>query len=197
MAKINIIQQAIVLIGNNPGNTTSSSLDNKLANRVFDYVVTWLMQRTQWNFSNKVSDLNKLAETSKFTQYQNVFQLPTDFFSVDTKNMEKFFFNNSYNYNCNDYISPFLIVGSKYYSNAETVKLYYFTDEENSLSGSNFEQALIYALASRICLAVTKDQNLSKTLLEQSENQTQQAMVQNKLTNKQTKVIRYDGFTRG
>lgn len=197
MLKIDIIQQAVLLIGNNPGNTTNSTLDNKLANRAFDNVTTDLMQQTPWDFAYKVFDLSKLSETIPFVDYANVFQLPVDFFAVNTTKM-----NNNYVSNCSDYTTyptenSFLIVGSKYYSSAETVKLYYYTDVENNLSGSNFDQALIFALASRIALAVTKDKELAKDMRELSENRIAQAIDQNSLTNKQSTVLYFDGFNAG
>lgn len=81
--KIKLISNALILIGDLPVTSLSgNSRAETVANNLYDNIVQSEMSKYRWGFSRRTAQLAMTPQTPVGTEYQNMFQLPSDLINV-------------------------------------------------------------------------------------------------------------------
>jgi hypothetical protein len=161
-SRIEIISNALELIGDKAVTSANDNPNSRLANRFYDATYRSILSRGSFKFAKKTRQLNKLTDpvpSGPDDSYQNQFQIPSD---------------------CDYPIrvwpqSKYDIYADKIYSNEITLYLeYVFTESEGNLPGY-FVEAFEHSLAARIAYPITKDRALAADYKELAHEKLMEA----------------------
>jgi hypothetical protein len=133
---------------------TEGSHEANVCSAMYDMVKKGLLYYTFWNFANKKTELNLLAETPIDLSYTKAHSIPGDVIKI------KGIFDSQ-----GETITEYTVEGQKIYSNEDTVFLEFVEDMEEQYFPVFFIEALVAKMAYEINEAITGIGTLSDRLL--------------------------------
>lgn len=139
-SKIDLINSALVLIGDKPLNSLSEDRRASVVGKaLYQDVYEGELNKHRWGFARTIADLNQLTTPPKDPNYKYAYQLPSDLL-VAVRLIP------------NEY--DFKRYGYTFYSNQPTVKLDYVRKVTESELPSYFVRLMTYALARDFSIAI-------------------------------------------
>jgi hypothetical protein len=139
-SKIDIINSALVLVGDKPLNSlTEDRRAAVVANAIYQDVYEGELNKHRWGFARAIQPLNLLVTAPKDPRYKNAFQLPTDLLVAVQ------LIPNEYDYRR---------YGYELYSNQNEVSLDYIRKVTEAELPSYFIRLFTYALARDLSLSI-------------------------------------------
>jgi len=133
---------------------TEGSHESNVCSAMYDMVKKGLLYYTFWNFANKKTELNLLAETPVDLSYTRAHSIPGDVIKI------KGIFDSQ-----GETVTDYSVEGQKIYSNEDTVFLEFVEDMEEQYFPVFFIEALVAKMAYEINEAITGIGTLSDRLL--------------------------------
>lgn len=133
---------------------TEGSHEANICSAMYDMVKKGLLYYTFWNFANKKTELNLLAETPVDLSYTRAHSIPGDVIKI------KGIFDSQ-----GETVQDYSVEGQKIYSNEDTVFLEFVEDMEEQYFPVFFIEALVAKMAYEINEAITGIGTLSDRLL--------------------------------
>ena len=133
---------------------TEGSHEANICSAMYDMVKKGLLYYTFWNFANKKTELNLLAETPIDLSYTKAHSIPGDVIKI------KGIFDSQ-----GETVTDYSVEGQKIYSNEDTVFLEFVEDMEEQYFPVFFIEALVAKMAYEINEAITGIGTLSDRLL--------------------------------
>jgi len=133
---------------------TEGSHEANVCSAMYDMVKKGLLYYTFWNFANKKTELNLLAETPVDLSYTKAHSIPGDVIKI------KGIFDSQ-----GETVQDYSVEGQKIYSNEDTVFLEFVEDMEEQYFPVFFIEALVAKMAYEINEAITGIGTLSDRLL--------------------------------
>jgi len=133
---------------------TEGSHEANICSAMYDMVKKGLLYYTFWNFANKKTELNLLAETPVDLSYTRAHSIPGDVIKI------KGIFDSQ-----GETVTDYSVEGQKIYSNEDTVFLEFVEDMEEQYFPVFFIEALVAKMAYEINEAITGIGTLSDRLL--------------------------------
>lgn len=133
---------------------TEGSHEANVCSAMYDMVKKGLLYYTFWNFANKKTELNLLAETPVDLSYTRAHSIPGDVIKI------KGIFDSQ-----GETVTDYSVEGQKIYSNEDTVFLEFVEDMEEQYFPVFFIEALVAKMAYEINEAITGIGTLSDRLL--------------------------------
>lgn len=82
-SKIDLVSNALILIGDNPINSlTGNSRAQQVANNLYDNVVQNELSKHRWGFARRKAQLSLLVDTPIDDEWRSIYQLPTDMIAL-------------------------------------------------------------------------------------------------------------------
>ena len=82
-SKIDLISNALILIGDNPINSlTGGSRAAQVGSNLYDGIVQMELSKHRWGFARRKAQLSLTTETIPDDEYRSVYQLPTDLITL-------------------------------------------------------------------------------------------------------------------
>jgi|TARA_R100001440_G_scaffold46306_1_gene66083 hypothetical protein len=132
-SKIGLISNALILIGDLPiTSLTGNSRAQTVANNLYDNIVQNELTKFKWSFARKKASLNLTSEDPVGTEWDSIYQLPSDLLFLIKTNPSV----------------PFNLYGDKLYSNLKsTLHIDYIYNAPESTWPVYFSKMIEYALA--------------------------------------------------
>lgn len=138
--KIEIISNAMILIGANPISSLTEGTEGLVANALYENTYRGLLASHSWRFATRQRQLSRLTE-KPLQDYDYQYQLPSDCITVVTA-------LDGQNYE---------IYGDKLYSNSAEVFIDYRYRVEETLLPSHFLLTLQFLLAAQFAIPITEN----------------------------------------
>ncbi len=82
-SKIDLISNALILIGDNPINSlTGNSRAQQVANNLYDNIVQNELTKHRWGFARRKAQLSLLVDEPIDDEWRSIYQLPTDLLTL-------------------------------------------------------------------------------------------------------------------
>lgn len=131
-SKIDIISNALILIGDNPINSlTDPGFAQTVGANLYDSIAEFELSKFRWSFAQRKAVLALTTETPKDQEWRYIYQLPTDLISI-----YKVYPNTN-----------FEIIGKKLHTNGNPVTIQYTANVPESEWPPYFVKMMEYALA--------------------------------------------------
>ncbi len=145
--KIQIISNAMVLIGANPISSLSEGTEGLVGTALYEASYEDILANHSWRFATKKVQLARLTE-SPLNEFSYQYQLPTDNITVEKEQ------------NLTDYE----IYGDKLYSNSPEVFIDYRYRVDETLLPSYFVKTLEFFLAAQFAIPITDNSQRAQTM---------------------------------
>lgn len=168
--ELSIVNQVLSQIGRNPVTNVIDSNDAFVISQRLIVLLPELLRKTDWNFAIKQFYSNTPNTIPSFPDFAYNYTLPGDFGSFDrwswtTTPQFGFYYRFIDNILC---------------TNAKPVSLYYVINNiDYAVIQPSFEQALIFYVASQVCLVLTNNPTLTKWLSDEYDKMLPNAILQN------------------
>lgn len=160
-AKIDLISNALILIGDVPINTLDGNDRRQVvASNLYDGIVKAELSKFHWSFARKKAQLAKTTDTVVDSEWQSVYQLPTDLLSLIKLRPSV----------------PYQIYGDKIYTNASGALYCDYTADVNEAAWpDDFAKMIEYALAVDFAMSITGNANAQAYVADKYLNQSRMA----------------------
>lgn len=160
-AKIDLISNALILIGDVPINTLDGNDRRQVvASNLYDGIVKAELSKFDWSFARAKAQLSKTTDTVIDSEWRSIYQMPTDLLSLIKLKPNV----------------PYEIYGNKIYTNT-TGALYcdYTAEVSESLWPDYFAKMIEYALAVDFAMSITGNANAQAYVADKYLNQSRMA----------------------
>jgi len=147
-SKLEMVNGALIELGAITLSSLSGpALEVEIANRIYDQVYGDLLGKAPWRFAVKKADLSHLV-AAPLNEWSDQFDLPAQCVRIVRVYPDQ----------------PFEVFEGKVYANASSLAVDYVERVSESLLPPPFVRLVALELAVRMCIAITNDVELKKTL---------------------------------
>jgi len=174
-SKIDLISNALILIGNAPINTLDgNSREQQVASNLYDTTVKSELTKHRWGFARKKAQLSLTTDTPVDTEYKSIYQLPTDLLVLIKLNP----------------IHNYEIFGDKVYSNLSSA-LYcdYIYDAPESEWPVYFSSMIEFALARVFAPSIRDSASSAENMAQEYLNASRMARFTDSQQHPQRKIV--------
>lgn len=148
---VDIVSQALVLIGEAPISSLTEGTAGVVASSLYETTKDTLLQKHRWRFATAKASLSRLTATP-LNEWTYGFQLPTNLRLILRVYPH----------------TPYEMYEDKIYSNSNTLQIDYLIDPGEGDYPAYFVKALTYRLASEMALGIANNQSLSDAWYDKS-----------------------------
>ena len=174
-SKINLISNALILIGDNPINTlTGNSRAQQVAANLYDNIVQNELTKHRWGFARRKAQLSLTTEEPLDDDFQSIYQLPSDLLVLIK-------LNPNVNYQ---------IYGDKVYSNlSQELHCDYIRNVPESEWPIYFAKMIEYALATDFAPSIRDSAASADRMSAQYLNASRMARATDSMQHPQTAIV--------